>query len=73
MPFQRNYVSLLINGFNYTNEALLEGAWLRNYPSTKKENWQKSLHQFIREWVNEKDYVFVQTSGSTGKPKKLNY
>jgi len=71
MPFQRNYVSLLINGFNYTNEALLEGAWLKKYPSTKKETWQKSLHQFITEWINEDDFVTVQTSGSTGKPKKI--
>jgi len=71
MPFQRNYVSLLINGFNYTNEALLEGTWLKNYPSTKKETWQKSLHQFITEWINEEDFVTVQTSGSTGKPKKI--
>jgi len=71
MPFQRKYVSLIINGFNYTHEALLAGAWFKNYPSIKKETWQKSLHQFITEWMNEADFVTVQTSGSTGQPKKI--
>ncbi len=69
MPFQRNYVSLLINGFNYTNDALLEGAWIKN--DTTATAWQKSLHKFITDWINEEDFVTVQTSGSTGKPKKI--
>ena len=71
MPFQRNYASLLINGFNYTNDALLEGAWIKNDAKEEVTSWQKSLHQFITEWINEEDFVTVQTSGSTGKPKKI--
>jgi len=69
MPFQRNYASLLINGFNYTNDALAEGAWIKS--ETTAATWQKSLHKFITEWLNEEDFVTVQTSGSTGKPKKI--
>jgi len=26
---------------------------------------------FLREWINEKDYVLIKTSGSTGKPKQI--
>ena len=70
MPFQRNYASLLINGFNYTNDALVTGAWIKN-DITNASAWQKSIHAFITEWINEDDFVKVQTSGSTGKPKKI--
>ncbi|WP_370398237.1 AMP-binding protein [Tenacibaculum dicentrarchi] len=31
----------------------------------------KSIHTFLTDWFNEKDFVIVQTSGSTGKPKPI--
>ncbi len=34
--------------------------------------WQKSLWQFIGEWLSDSDEVRVKTSGSTGKPKVIS-
>ncbi|WP_233884243.1 AMP-binding protein [Tenacibaculum piscium] len=31
----------------------------------------KSIHTFLSDWFNDKDFVIVQTSGSTGKPKPI--
>lgn len=35
-------------------------------------SWEKSLHNFISEWLNDKEYIAVSTSGSTGEPKKIS-
>jgi len=71
MPFERRYASLIINGINYTNEKLVAPSSVGLTSNGVGADWQKSLHQFILEWVNEKDFVTVNTSGSTGKPKKI--
>ncbi|MCG8804704.1 AMP-binding protein [Tenacibaculum finnmarkense] len=31
----------------------------------------ESIHAFLSDWFNERDFVIVQTSGSTGKPKPI--
>ncbi|MFI2742343.1 AMP-binding protein [Zhouia sp. PK063] len=33
--------------------------------------YQAVIGDFIQEWLDEKDHVFVQTSGSTGTPKQI--
>ncbi len=33
--------------------------------------WLKDHYLFIREWINDKDYIKVKTSGSTGNPKTI--
>lgn len=71
MPFDRRYVSLIMNGVNYTDDKLLSPSSVGILPNEMGENWQQSLHQFILDWVNEKDTVTVQTSGSTGTPKQI--
>lgn len=72
MPFERAYVSLLINGFNYTKDALLKAEYEDKLDlNSSDKTWLKSLHNFLIEWINEKDFVIVNTSGSTGKPKKI--
>jgi len=70
MPFDRRYVSLLINGINYTDEKLVAPSSVGITPN-KTADWQQSLHQFILDWVDKKDSVIVNTSGSTGKPKQI--
>ena len=71
MPFERRYASFIINGVNYTNEKLVAPTSLGLTSDGIGADWQQSLHQFIMEWINEKDFVTVHTSGSTGKPKKI--
>ncbi len=35
------------------------------------ELYEQELGAFILDWLNEKDYVYVNTSGSTGDPKSI--
>ncbi|MFI8378807.1 AMP-binding protein [Leeuwenhoekiella sp. NPDC079379] len=35
------------------------------------ELYEQELSSFILDWLNDKDYVFVNTSGSTGAPKSI--
>ena len=37
----------------------------------KGEAFEKSIANFILEWLNDNDFINVQTSGSTGKSKKI--
>jgi O-succinylbenzoic acid--CoA ligase len=37
-----------------------------------KEEWQKSVVSFLKQWFNTSDEVLVQTSGSTGKPQMIH-
>ena len=71
MPFDRRYVSLIINGINYADDKLLAPKSIGILPNKVAADWQQSLHQFILDWVDKKDFVTVQTSGSTGKPKQI--
>ncbi len=36
-----------------------------NYPT----NWEQSFWNFIKNWLDDKNYIEVKTSGSTGTPK----
>ena len=71
MPFERRYVSLLLNGVNYTNEKLVAPSSFGIETNETGEDWRKSLHQFLLNWMDETDFVTVHTSGSTGKPKQI--
>jgi len=67
MAFKNKHTSLRLNGIVYDKQALL--AVVKNQKNIPL--WQKSLYQFIAEWLNDRDTVVVQTSGSTGKPKQI--
>ena len=55
-----------LNGLHYNREALKEVA----YSLIKEgESHEKSIGDFLIDWLNDKDFVFVKTSGSTGAPK----
>ncbi len=72
MPFERAYVSLIVNGINYTKDALLQATYEEKIEKNAvDESWLKSLHNFLVEWINEEDFVTVNTSGSTGTPKQI--
>lgn len=72
MPFERAYVSLIINGINYTKDALLQATYADKLAKNSTDvPWLKSLHNFLVEWINDEDFVTVNTSGSTGTPKQI--
>ena len=57
-----------LNQMHLDNEALAAVA----YSYIKEgEPYEGEIGNFLLDWLNEKDYVYVQTSGSTGKPKKI--
>ena len=70
-PFHSRYMSLIINGVMYDKEALLEQRWMNSIYSQKGDAWQKSLQNFLNNWLDERPYISVQTSGSTSKPKPI--
>ncbi len=71
MPFERRYVSLLLNGVNYTDEKLVAPSSVGIKANETGQDWQQSLHQFLLNWMDKSDFVTVNTSGSTGKPKQI--
>lgn len=54
-----------VNGFSFTKDHFL-GVNPPEFFHTKE---LKELYSFLREWFDEKDFVWVKTSGSTGTPK----
>jgi len=63
MLFKAIHKNFRLNGIDFSSKkALLDYA--------KKVN--EEIYKFIKNWLNDKDYVLVQTSGSTGKPKQIN-
>lgn len=39
---------------------------------SKIPDWEKTIYQFIIQWLDEKEMIEVKTSGSTGKPKIIS-
>ncbi len=71
MPFDRRYVSLLLNGVNYTDEKLVAPSSVGIETGKTGADWQQTLHQFLLNWMDKSDFITVNTSGSTGKPKQI--
>jgi o-succinylbenzoate---CoA ligase len=66
----KNYRELKINGQFFAAEDL------KNHSLKKIENlaypeWEKSVFQFILDWLNDSPFVQSQTSGSTGMAKNI--
>jgi o-succinylbenzoate---CoA ligase len=66
----KNYRELRINGQSFAAEDL------KNYSLKKTEDpaspeWEKSVFQFILDWLNDSPFVQSQTSGSTGMAKNI--
>jgi o-succinylbenzoate---CoA ligase len=57
-----------INGVAYSEEELLDWAQKASNDGTA---YQKTIGNFILQWLDASDVVFLQTSGSTGVPKKI--
>ena len=56
------------NGLHFNFEELKEVA----YSLIKEgEAYEKVTGNFLIDWINKEDFLYVQTSGSTGKPKQI--
>ena len=56
------------NGLHFNFEELKEVA----YSLIKEgEPYEKVTGNFLIDWLNNKDFLYVQTSGSTGQPKQI--
>ncbi len=53
------------------NDKIFSRDELIDFDISQLESWEKQNFDFIKEWLNEKDYIVVKTSGSTGKPKSI--
>ena len=56
------------------NGSSLKAAALRELAVEFQETgelYEQELGSFILDWINDKEYVFVNTSGSTGDPKSI--
>ncbi|WP_198658911.1 AMP-binding protein [Winogradskyella tangerina] len=57
-----------LNGLHYNHEELKEVA----YSLIKEgEAFEKVTGNFLIDWLNDNDYLYVNTSGSTGTPKRI--
>ncbi len=56
------------NGLHFSHEELKEVS----YSLIKEgEAYEKATGNFLMDWLNDKDHLFVNTSGSTGQPKSI--
>jgi len=56
------------NGLHFTHEELKEVA----YSLIKEgEPYERITGDFLMDWLDHRDYMYVKTSGSTGKPKEV--
>lgn len=68
MKYKKIHDYFRLNGIHYSREELKEVA----YSLIKEgETFEKSIGDFLLDWLSENPTVQVQTSGSTGKPKKI--
>lgn len=57
-----------LNGKSYSYiELLAESLFLKNNGNL----FEKSIGNFLMDWLNEENFILVKTSGSTGKPKQI--
>ncbi|HEX9828270.1 MAG TPA: AMP-binding protein [Flavobacteriaceae bacterium] len=66
--FDKIHLKFKLNGINYSHEELKEVA----YSLVKEgEPYERTVGDFLLDWLNDKDYLQVKSSGSTGTPKDI--
>ncbi|TRZ45399.1 AMP-binding protein [Robertkochia solimangrovi] len=67
--FENIHNRFRLNGNYYDREDLKEVA----YSFVKEgKSFEKSIGEFLMDWLDDGDYVRVKTSGSTGEPKSID-
>jgi len=66
--FDKVHLRFKLNGLYFDREELKEVAF-----SFVREGapYEKSIGDFLMDWLNNKEHLFVRTSGSTGSPKVI--
>lgn len=60
----------LLNGFHYDQEALKSAA----YSFVKEGNrFEQYMGDFLFDWLNPSDTIFLETSGTTSHPKRMEF
>ena len=57
-----------INNILFTKQLLVD---FINKSLVSNEVYLQEIGVFLKEWINDKDYIIVKTSGSTGTPKDI--
>lgn len=70
MKYNQTYNSLKLDGVYYTLEELLEFASIKLKKKLLPE-WEKTIYNFILNFITSEDSITIVTSGSTGKPKEI--
>ncbi|MEL4308514.1 AMP-binding protein [Joostella sp. CR20] len=66
--FDKIHLKFKLNGTYFDREDLKEVA----YSFVKEgEDYEQSIGNFLMDWLDAKDHLFVRTSGSTGTPKHI--
>ncbi|MEH6706210.1 AMP-binding protein [Galbibacter orientalis] len=66
--FDKVHLRFKLNGTYFDREDLKEVA----YSFVKEgEPYEQSIGDFLMDWLNNKDHLYVRTSGSTGTPKHI--
>ncbi|MGB7394335.1 MAG: AMP-binding protein [Pricia sp.] len=67
-PYSKIHRNFKFNGLAFSRDELKEVA----YSLIKEgEPFEKSIGDFMLDWLNDTPIIEVQTSGSTGKPKRI--
>jgi O-succinylbenzoic acid--CoA ligase len=66
--FNKVHNRFKFNGLHFSREDLKEVA----YSLIKEgESYEKAIGNFLIDWLNKDDYLYVNTSGSAGQPKSI--
>lgn len=66
--YDKVHLRFKLNGTYYDREDLMEVA----YSYIKEgEPFERSIGDFLMDWLNEKSFMYVRTSGSTGEAKSI--
>ncbi len=66
--YNKVHLKFKLNKIHYSYDDLMEVAY-----SFIKEGmpYERIIGDFLLDWLDEKDFIYVNTSGSTGKPKRI--
>jgi O-succinylbenzoic acid--CoA ligase len=66
--FDKVHLKFKLNGLYFDRQELTEVAFSF---VREGEPYEKSIGDFLMDWLNHKDHLFIRTSGSTGIPKSI--
>ncbi len=66
--YNKVHLKFKLNKIHYSYDDLMEVAY-----SYVKEGlpYEVAIGEFLLDWLDENDFIYVDTSGSTGKPKRI--